>query len=149
MFGLTCGSAACFLVARGPWVRPAPGLPCALSLEGGDEFQSSDARCVARTRSYVWMDLTNTLAVIQGRAKHELRCAIAHRRIHTPGQMLLERDEATDVLHMAARGYGFRARPAASRNDDAEKGAVPMSPPLSAPGRRPAAGGLARSVAPA
>jgi hypothetical protein len=29
-------TAACFFVAGGPWVRPAPGLPCALSLiEGG------------------------------------------------------------------------------------------------------------------
>ena len=28
--GYTCGSAACFFVARGPWVRWAPGLPCAL-----------------------------------------------------------------------------------------------------------------------
>ncbi len=26
----TCGSAACFFSARGPWVRRAPGLPCAL-----------------------------------------------------------------------------------------------------------------------
>jgi hypothetical protein len=31
----TCGSAACFFVARGPWVQQAPGLPCALrSFEG-------------------------------------------------------------------------------------------------------------------
>src|SRR5258707_12972724 len=28
----TCGDAACFLFAGGPWVRPAPGLPCALSI---------------------------------------------------------------------------------------------------------------------
>jgi hypothetical protein len=31
----TCGSAACFFVARGPWVRPAPGLLCALDCFGG------------------------------------------------------------------------------------------------------------------
>ena len=29
-FWLTCGSAACVLVARGPWAQPVPGLPCAL-----------------------------------------------------------------------------------------------------------------------
>src|ERR1700761_9325361 len=33
---LTCGSAACFFAARGPWVRSAPGLPCALCLEEAD-----------------------------------------------------------------------------------------------------------------
>ncbi len=32
--GRTCGSAACFFVARGPWERRAPGLPCALRFEG-------------------------------------------------------------------------------------------------------------------
>ncbi len=32
----TCGSAACFFAARGPRVRPASGLPCALFLEEGD-----------------------------------------------------------------------------------------------------------------
>ena len=37
-------TAACFLVAGGPWVRSAPGLPCALSLfEGGHEPHHSGA----------------------------------------------------------------------------------------------------------
>ena len=35
----TCGSAACFFVARGPWVRWAPGLPCALCLLEGGSLQ--------------------------------------------------------------------------------------------------------------
>jgi hypothetical protein len=31
MFGCTCGSAACFLLHAGHGLRPAPGIPCALS----------------------------------------------------------------------------------------------------------------------
>jgi hypothetical protein len=44
----TCGSAACFLDARGPWVRSAPGLLCALysarviELNSSDEFVSRE-----------------------------------------------------------------------------------------------------------
>src|SRR3569833_1071709 len=48
--GRTCGSAACFFVARGPWVRPAPDLPRALSLSRVIDRQSSDAKCAARAR---------------------------------------------------------------------------------------------------
>ncbi len=48
----TCGSAACFFAARGPWVRRAPGLPCALYLpnEGGLIGKARTHRA-ARTRS--------------------------------------------------------------------------------------------------
>src|SRR5215813_4959114 len=28
-------TAACFLLAGGPWVRPSPGIPCALLIYGG------------------------------------------------------------------------------------------------------------------
>jgi hypothetical protein len=35
-------TAACFFVAGGPWVRPSPGIPCALSiLEGRLALYSS------------------------------------------------------------------------------------------------------------
>ena len=40
-------------VARGPWVRWAPGLPCALfSFRGRNENNSSDAICAARMRGH-------------------------------------------------------------------------------------------------
>jgi hypothetical protein len=39
----TCGSAAFFFAARGPWVRRAPGLPCALFPMRVDRWTNSDA----------------------------------------------------------------------------------------------------------
>ena len=44
--GRTCGSAACFFSARGPWERSAPGLPCALCTFGGS--RSPDTRTYQR-----------------------------------------------------------------------------------------------------
>jgi hypothetical protein len=38
MFGVPVVTAACVLVAGGPWVRPAPGIPCALRLSRADEL---------------------------------------------------------------------------------------------------------------
>jgi hypothetical protein len=52
----TCGSAACFFSARGPWVRPAPGLPRTLSLSRVDDRQSSDANA-PRERSFLTLSL--------------------------------------------------------------------------------------------
>src|SRR3954465_14204029 len=46
----TCGSAACFFSARGPWVRPAPGLPRTLSLSRVDDRQSLDANAPRERR---------------------------------------------------------------------------------------------------
>jgi hypothetical protein len=40
-------TAACTFFARGPWVRPSPGIPCALSVGGRTNRQDSDAKCVA------------------------------------------------------------------------------------------------------
>jgi hypothetical protein len=37
-----------FFSAGGPWVRSAPGLPCALSSERAERLQSSDAKRAAR-----------------------------------------------------------------------------------------------------
>jgi hypothetical protein len=31
-------TAACFFSAGGPWVRPSPGIPCALSISKGIRF---------------------------------------------------------------------------------------------------------------
>jgi hypothetical protein len=45
----TCGYAACFFAARGPWVRRAPGLPCALCLRR-DTFDASPGRFASRER---------------------------------------------------------------------------------------------------
>src|SRR5712691_12599320 len=39
--GYTCGSAACFFVARGPWVRRAPGLLCALVMSRDKVFAAT------------------------------------------------------------------------------------------------------------
>jgi hypothetical protein len=41
-FGVPVVTAACFFVAGGPWVRPAPGIPCALFIQKGRE------RCITR-----------------------------------------------------------------------------------------------------
>jgi hypothetical protein len=42
---LTCGPTPVLFVARGPWVQPAPGFPCALySMRGRKVTQSSDAK---------------------------------------------------------------------------------------------------------
>jgi len=42
-------TAACFSSAGGPWVRPSPGIPCALSFDKRVILiNSSDAKCVAR-----------------------------------------------------------------------------------------------------
>jgi hypothetical protein len=39
-------TAACFFVAGGPWVRPAPGIPCALfSFEGHEQTHHPDISC--------------------------------------------------------------------------------------------------------
>ena len=40
-------TAACFFSAGGPWVRPAPGIPCALSCRGRPAMQSPDAESAA------------------------------------------------------------------------------------------------------
>jgi hypothetical protein len=45
----TCGSAACFFSARGPWVRRAPGLPCALFFERGWNGTKTRTHRAART----------------------------------------------------------------------------------------------------
>jgi len=44
-------TAACFLFAGGPWVRPAPGPPCALFIFEGDACNSSGAKRAARMRA--------------------------------------------------------------------------------------------------
>src|SRR5215475_7851807 len=44
--GYTCGPTPVLFVAPGPWVRSAPGFPCALSEKRGqNETQSSDRSC--------------------------------------------------------------------------------------------------------
>jgi hypothetical protein len=92
-FGCTCGSAACFFLLHADHGRqPAPGLPCALASERGKD-DASPGRETRRGKEMVCLDQRfNKLIVIPGRAEHELRCAIAHRRIHTHDG-----------------GYGFRA----------------------------------------
>ncbi len=70
----TCGSAACFLVARGPRVRPAPGLPCALCAQEGDSTQITRAVRVARTRMHA----------LRGDARMQL-----HVRCHHPRRRMI------------------------------------------------------------
>jgi hypothetical protein len=43
-----------FFCTQGSRVRPASGIPCALSIEGADDRCKTRARCVARTRSHIF-----------------------------------------------------------------------------------------------
>jgi hypothetical protein len=78
----------CSLHTR-PRVQRAPGLPCALLFEGASFWQTSGASCREIAKA---CRVPTPSVVIPGRAKRELRCAIAHLRIHTHD-----------------RGCGFRA----------------------------------------
>src|SRR5207244_1167511 len=45
----------CFFTARGPWVRPSPGIPCALSLSRARSEINLGAICAAGTLNPVSM----------------------------------------------------------------------------------------------
>jgi len=42
-----------FFVAGGPWVRRAPGIPCALWLKGTTKMQNSGVKCAAGMRCHI------------------------------------------------------------------------------------------------
>jgi hypothetical protein len=73
----TCGSAACFFTARGPWVQPAPGLPCALSIS---RAMLSTARAKNASRDYTcvaWLFDIQIKALrrgSRGRRSHRRHC---------------------------------------------------------------------------
>jgi hypothetical protein len=73
----TCGSAACFFYARGPWVQPAPGLPCALSIS---RAMLSTARAKNASRDYTcvaWLFDIQIKALrrgSRGRRSHRRHC---------------------------------------------------------------------------
>jgi hypothetical protein len=85
----TCGSAACVLVARGPRVRPAPGLPCALYAQEGDSTEITRAVRVARTRMHA----------LRGDAPMQL-----HFRCHHPRRRMIQYAAASQSI-TAVCGY--------------------------------------------
>jgi hypothetical protein len=77
--------AACIFFAGGPWVRPAPGIPCALCSRGQVHRQSSDAISAARTQEHaacsaVVPALSRQRAALSGIGTHSRR-AILQRRV--------------------------------------------------------------------
>src|SRR5690242_2509796 len=116
MFGRTCGSAACFFVARGPWVLPAPGLPCALSISKRASRRNTRTQpcrenedawhrhCEERQRRSnpeiargFWIA---SLAITRKESARLLQIVI-------PGRAAKRRGPG---IHTPDRGYGFRAR---------------------------------------
>ncbi len=93
----TCGSAACFFAARGPWERRAPGLPCPSRFSLGLSRCIPRARCAARPRSHeqeredAGKTLTAPSTVIAragGRSStpQQMLSTAAPRRTGSPGQ---------------------------------------------------------------
>ncbi len=97
----TCGSAACFFSARGPWVRRAPGLPCALFFERGwIETKNSDA---IAPREHAVTSLSTGMPCACG-ACRSTACA-RRRKINRRAQQ----DQHTDAR--AARSCQHRTSP--------------------------------------
>ena len=92
-----------------PRVQRAPGLPCALILEGKEISGKARAQCVARMRTCVLDEHCR-------RPGLELRCAIAHRGTHTPRPELLERTKSTVRETTADCGYGSRLKAGTTTN---------------------------------
>jgi hypothetical protein len=44
----------CFFTARGPWVRPSPGMPCALLMSGGTMFLHHSGATARRERGLIF-----------------------------------------------------------------------------------------------
>jgi hypothetical protein len=64
-------TAACISFARGPWVKPSPGIPCTLSFSEGNNLEQL-GRIMPREREVMPCSIIHhTLSVIPGRAKHE------------------------------------------------------------------------------
>ena len=51
----------CFFCARGPRVRPSPGIPCSLSFQRDTRKHHSDAICAARMRAHGSGSLTSKI----------------------------------------------------------------------------------------
>jgi len=109
-----------FFSAGGPWVRPAPGIPCALVFRGWIDRHSSDATRAARSRKHVpgWA----TIARATGRCGRPERCLPGSmswagdsqrtRRIRPPAGAVMERRGGPLPVRTATATsrYGIRCR---------------------------------------
>jgi hypothetical protein len=92
-------TAACFFVAAGPWVRPAPGIPCALSIFRGTLIPKNP-----------------------GRSARECGCVSSSLRATCPPK-LEERRRKRSNPWCRKRRYGLLRR-FAPRNNEARGGVV-------------------------
>jgi len=102
-----------FFLARGPWVRPSPGIPCALSLCEGEIYANNSGAIAPREGEFMLYQvvIASDLSAEAHRAKAEAKqCRLFPRR----QSGLLRRG----ACHRAA----LCADPLAPRNDGRKRG---------------------------